>query len=93
MRDMLQFRNDDAGYRQWLKDHPNGFVVNSERIPNPSYLILHRATCYYISNDTTRNYTTTSYIKTCSEDLAELRWWAGTLSGQLGQRCYCLTSN
>jgi len=38
------FVNDD-GYLRWLAQNPDGFVVNSNRVPVSSYLILHRASC------------------------------------------------
>jgi len=39
---LTHFVNDD-GYLRWLAQNPNGFVVNSNRVPVSSYLILHRA--------------------------------------------------
>lgn len=54
------FTDDDQGYLDWLERHPAGFVVNTFRIPNPSYVILHvtdrccRATCGTITGTPAR---------------------------------------
>jgi hypothetical protein len=37
-----EFQDDDAGYLAWVQQHPDGFVLNTERRPSPNYLILHR---------------------------------------------------
>ena len=87
---MIQFRNDEAGYRTWLVRHPFGFVVNSRREPGPDYLVLHRAACGSISSENRRNYTTTNYIKTCSESVEELQRWAASLSGRLRGCSLCV---
>ncbi len=42
---LTHFFNDDDGYLRWLAQNPDGFVVNSNRVPVSSYLILHRASC------------------------------------------------
>ena len=87
----IRFIDNDEDYLQWVKTHFNGYVVNSYRNPTPSYLILHCATCGSISSEKIRNYTTTSYIKTCSEDRAELEDWArNTVDGQLSECSICL---
>jgi hypothetical protein len=46
---IIEFMDNDQGYVAWLADHPDGFVLNCERPPRPSYLTLHRATCWTIS--------------------------------------------
>jgi hypothetical protein len=72
-----QFVNDDDdGYLQWLAENPNGFVVNSNRRPVSTYLILHRASCKWINTSSRTNWTTTGFIKTCSNDLTALTEWA-----------------
>ncbi len=70
-----QFVNDD-GYLRWLAQNSDGFVVNSNRVPVSSYLILHRASCKWINTPDRTNWTTTGYIKTCSNDLTVLSEWA-----------------
>jgi hypothetical protein len=39
------FRDDDPGFFCWLDDHPDGYFINSERNPKPTYLVLHRPSC------------------------------------------------
>ena len=73
---LQQFVNDDDGYLRWLSENPDGFVVNSNRDPVSSYLILHRASCKWINTSARTNWTTTGYIKTCSNDLTALTDWA-----------------
>src|SRR4051795_2077737 len=69
----------DTEYLAWLRDSLSGWVVNSRRRPNPSYLVLHRATCRSITRPTRamhpEPFTGNMYIKACSMDLDELRHW------------------
>jgi hypothetical protein len=62
----------------WIRDHPSGYVVNHDHHPSPAYLILHRATCYHFRDD--RDYTS-SYSKTCSSSVEDLRSWARSVAG------------
>ena len=79
--DHEQFVDDDEGYLRWIKDHPNGLVVNSNRSPSSSYIVLHRASCKQVNTPNRANWTTTGYIKTCSTDLASLADWARRETG------------
>ncbi len=81
----MNFIDDDSGFRRWRDTHPDGFIVNHEREPKPSYLKLHRSTCptlHRVLPGDGDNWTT-AYAKTCSEDLSGLRRWAATIGGQL----------
>lgn len=73
---VTQFVDDEDGYLGWLEANPNGSVVNSDRNPKPTYLILHRASCKFINSPNKSNWTTTGYIKTCSTDISALSRWA-----------------
>jgi len=73
---MKIFRDDEAGYRNWIDMNPNGFVVNSYKKPKAEYLVLHKADCGSISSEKIDNYTTKGYIKICANDLDELTSWA-----------------
>ncbi|MGH2560168.1 MAG: hypothetical protein ACRDJH_13985 [Thermomicrobiales bacterium] len=74
---MQQFIDDESGYLIWLSRHPNGYVVNAERVPRPNYLILHRATCGTISGMPARGrFWSCDYSKTCNTSLEELAMWA-----------------
>lgn len=83
------FDNDDAGYHNWIKDNPDGFVVNTYRKPNARYLKTHRARCYTIKN-LQPGYTsfTTDYRKYCSNELDKLKEWA--LMEVQGKLQFCL---
>jgi hypothetical protein len=63
---MEHFTDDDPGYLRWLADNPDGFVLNTERTPRPTYLMLHRATCHTITRPQPRatNWTR-DYVKFC----------------------------
>jgi hypothetical protein len=37
---MIEFREDDIGYLDWLDAHPSGFVLNVRRNPDPNYVVL-----------------------------------------------------
>ena len=78
---MIVFRNDDAAYRAWLSANPEGFVVNTEKVPTARYLKLHRSVCPHIKAWADRNPTSTTYIKVCSCNLGELEDWALTATG------------
>ena len=78
--DVLQFVDDDEGYLQWVHENPVGYVVNSNRKPTSSYVILHRADCRHINSPNRSNWTN-DYIKTCSLDVAVLEAWAHSTTG------------
>lgn len=75
---MLKFVDDDQRYLDWVNQNPSGYVVNTQRNPNPSYLVLHLASCGFVSSHKIKNYTTGEYIKLCSVDVGELESWART---------------
>lgn len=83
------FADDDAGYEAWLRGHPETFVLNCERNPRATYLVLHRASCHTISGDPSSGATWTAgaYIKVCADTAAELESWAERTAGGLPQRC------
>jgi len=43
------FLGEESAYAQWLVDNPQGWVLNTHKIPNRRYLVLHRAHCHTIS--------------------------------------------
>jgi hypothetical protein len=65
------FLDDDKGFAAWLKSHPRGFVVNSDRVPTDRYLWLHRVRC--LSREPPR---TSDYQRTCADTVDELLDWA-----------------
>jgi hypothetical protein len=82
------FQDDDAGYLAWVQRHPGGFVLNAERRPSPSYLILHRAQCAHITRASQQGRWTTAYVKACAPEVAELERWASTVVGGRLQPCH-----
>ena len=70
--------DDDKGYTAWLAKHPDGFVLNCERPPRPSYLMVHRATCRTINGAPGRHWTAT-YQKVCADTFKEVNTWASQL--------------
>lgn len=88
---MSTFKDDERGYRQWLRLHPTGFVLNCERQPGPRYLKLHRATCWAISGTPSRGTLwTREYIKVCSRDRLELTMWVrGAVGGEAQPCAFC----
>ena len=86
------FVNDDSGYLDWIDRHPDGFVVNTYRTPNPQYLLIHRASCHSISKKTSPDYTWTEggYLKACASAYDELdRWARREVGGELKACTLC----
>ncbi|MHC5536829.1 hypothetical protein ACYOEI_00985 [Singulisphaera rosea] len=77
----VQFVDDEQGYLRWLAENPNGFVVDSFRVPTGNYLKLHRTSCKLINTGLPNNWTTRSYIKTCSTIPKLLDRWAVDATG------------
>jgi len=82
---MQRFVDDDHGYLDWLDHHPDGFVINTGRVPSGTYLMLHRASCGTITGKPARGITFTGpYIKVYAAN--ETSWrnlpvtWAVTRS-------------
>lgn len=74
---MEQFIANENGYKKWIKENSNGYVVNSYRHPGPNYLYLNRADCGKIKKiNANANFLTIDYMKTCSLDKTELQTWA-----------------
>ena len=91
-----EFDGDDDDYQAWLKTNPNGFVINTSRRRQPTYMVLHRARCAHISEytETARpegGFTERGYIKICASTVDALRIWVksngrpdGTFSNECG---------
>jgi hypothetical protein len=69
----------DAQYLQWLHDYPTGFVLNTRRWIDPTYMVLHKSACRSIGRPTAQMgsspFTGRSYIKVCSLDAEALLAW------------------
>lgn len=71
------FRDDDAGFRRWREDNPDGFFLNTERNPGPGYLMLHRSGCPHFTRSPL--HWTKDYIKFCAPGRVSMEGWASTL--------------
>jgi hypothetical protein len=77
------FKDDDDGFFAWLAQNPDGYVINSERNPKPSYLMLHHPSCRHFKSSNALHWTR-DYIKFCSPDRTGLEEWAsGTVGGEV----------
>lgn len=83
------FVDDDLGYETWLRAHPAGYVVNCDRNPRASYLMLHRASCHTIAGMPARgaSWTAADDMKVAGDTMAELEAWARAETGGVPQRC------
>lgn len=83
-----QFLDDDAGYSAWLAANPDGYVINAERKPRPTYVMLHRATCSTISGMPARGRAwTKDYLKFCAASRAEAEAWCVSTVGRGPKPC------
>jgi hypothetical protein len=73
--DVVIFRDDDDGFHSWLDDHSDGFFINTERKPNPNYLVMHRPGCRHFDRSSSLKWTK-DYVKACSDDRDQLEGWA-----------------
>ena len=88
---MITFRNDEAGYFEWVKRNRSGFIINIQRSLNPTGVKLHSATCGTVTDRYGGPYTTNQYVKVCSLDRRELIDWAREdVGGEPGTGCHCL---
>lgn len=89
---MIHFDDDEKGYFTWLSEHPGGFVLNVRHRCDPNYVVLHRATCGYISSTKVVEgaYTERKFKKWCGETIESLRPAAkkeGRADGSFSKRC------
>lgn len=91
------FDSNDRPYFDWLRSHPNGFVMNTTRGISPDYMVLHRAKCTYISGNAAHQpgaFTERQYIKVCAADVTQLASWCkaqGRTDGTFSStKCPCL---
>ena len=89
---MIRFKNDENGYMAWLAEHPEGYVLNVRKEPDPKYVVLHSASCGSISSTKRADgaYTERSYNKWCADSIEILRKAAkreGRSDGTFSKRC------
>jgi hypothetical protein len=85
---LSRFVDDDFGYLQWLRDRPGTFVLDTERRPSRSFVVVHRTTCSSISGQTTAGGWTTRQIKVCASTYEEIEDWTQYHVGVQPTRCH-----
>lgn len=78
--DVVVFIDDDSGFFGWLEQHPDGYVVNCDREPRPTYLVLHRPSCPHFKGGESLHWTK-DYVKVCSNRKDNLELWASQAVG------------
>ena len=74
---VMKFRDDEEGYRDWLRQNPGGWVLNKDTAERP--LKLHRADCDTISTPCLPR-TINGLTKFCSTDRDALVTYARDLA-------------
>ena len=92
--EMLKIPATDREYADWVIAHPGGFVLNTRRRNDSSYMVLHTATCRTISparyGIARGAFTEMEYKKVCAEQVDELQRWVrghGRPDGSFSKRC------
>jgi hypothetical protein len=85
-----EFRRNNAGYKRWVEEHPDGYVLNlgltvSGDLDEFDY-VLHRARCGAVLG-AGRDWTGGMSKKVCSVFSASLNAWARQKLGAPGERC------
>ena len=83
-----EYRDDDDGYRAWLKTHPGGYVINIQRSHSPVDSFLHDASCSALIAHLDRDVQLTGpYVKVCEVALPALEKWAADNVGGPVEPC------
>ena len=72
---VVLFKDDDEGFFAWQNSHQSGLFINTERKPNPNYLVLHVSGCPHFKGGDGLHWTK-DYVKVCSDERAALTEWA-----------------
>ena len=72
---VLMFKDDDEGFFEWQNSYPDSHFINTERKPNPNYLVLHKSGCPHFKGNNSLKWTK-DYVKICSSERAALEAWA-----------------
>jgi hypothetical protein len=76
---VIIFSDNDQEYFRWIHSNKLGYVVNTTRSLDPTYMVLHRADCHTISEysgkATYGGFTEREFIKVCANDVEALREW------------------
>lgn len=77
-KDIVIFSEANGGFEKWLKKNPDGYVINTTRIPSSMYMVLHRAKCKTPEQRSLApipGMPGDGYTKVCSTNLDALRDW------------------
>ena len=77
-KDVVVFNENADAFEKWLKKNPDGYVVNTTRIPSTMYMVLHRAKCKTPEQRSLApiaGMPGDGYTKVCSTNLDALRDW------------------
>ena len=95
MNTTIEFKENDQKYIDWLLQNPNGYVVNTRRAIDTEYMVLHKATCSFIStypktSPSLGGFTEKKYIKICAASIKSLSLWVennGRKDGSFSKEC------
>ena len=77
------FKDDDEGFFEWQDAHADGEFINTERKPNPNYLVLHKSGCPHFKGSESLHWTK-DYVKAASTDRPALeRWVRDSVGGEI----------
>jgi hypothetical protein len=80
---VVMFKDDDDGFFAWQVANPEGQFINTERKPNPNYLVLHNSGCPHFKGADSLQWTK-DYVKVASADRHALERWArDTIGGEI----------
>lgn len=82
------YKDDDDGFFEWQVANPEGQFINTERGPNPNYLVLHNSGCPHFKGSDSVQWTK-DYVKAASTDRDALERWAHDAVG--GEITLCRT--
>ena len=80
------FQDDELGFSNWIATNQEGFVVNTRRVLDPSYLVLHAANCasmqsYRGMDKNPGGFTERGYQKICAATADELLTYLSVETG------------
>ncbi len=85
---IIEFKDDDAAYMEWSRNHQDGLVLNVSN--NFKEIMLHKPLCSHISTYDHRidkDVGFTKNMKVCAMTVDELENWAGRNGDGISNRC------
>lgn len=78
---MQRFTNDEAGFQNWCREHPRGYVLNQVGNSSAEMVTIHKAACRHLAG------ARPGTERICSGDLFELEKIAADLGGLYWRHC------